>query len=305
MAVSKVPQKIVRFAARCVTPAAALTTVFCYAVALPDFGSSTIGILTGRYASISSGAIRIPSAATWPLEYACVLARPGLEGLRLHVPVWTLFQGMSRSLLFVLAGIALTVFANIHAWRTQDYSNRDAKTGLCIWIAASALSLFDLVRCAMLPEAWDSSALVAGLTNGEVLRAAEAAASSMLLCYVAVLAYNRVRPDLFGPFARVMNRLRRGLTWRGAAFVMLLPLFRSAVYAVLAPLGSSATTSALIVAGLEAVLLAASIRWLLTFGLGNEIRTMRSILANIIRARPLLGPSFSPPSPGRNGSTNP
>ncbi len=200
----------------------------------------------------------------------------------------------------LVAGVALVVFTNYLIWARQGAGNRDARIAVCVWFISLGLNFFDLVRVAVLPETWDARILIEGVTFGEVLRAAETFASVYLLCCWLVLHNNRVQPHLFGPFARIMNPVRRGLTVRGAVAVTVLPLVIFLAQPLLtraAHVSGNADAATIILEGANLLLLVWS---LFLHGMWRHLRSVAALGEKIIAMQPLIGQTGEPPpSPER------
>jgi hypothetical protein len=279
---------------------AVLAALVCFYESLSFVNTHGVGDLADRYMRFPPYALPAPSVVAWPLEYLWMLAKPWVtawmtSGARHgseHYPTGAL-------VLFAL-GVGLVLAANVVMWARQDYSNGDARIAVWVWLISLSLNLFDLLRMVALPETWDRINLINGISCGEALRAAEMIASVYLLSSWMVLNNNRVRPDLFGPFAKIMNKVRRGLTWRGAIAAMLFPFIIALAMPILQRAAHPSDNTDVLTVIVEAALFLLVLWMLFLGGMWRLVRATASLGAQIIKTLPPIGRTNEPPpSPDR------
>jgi len=282
--------------ARFINSAVVASALACLYVALVIANPNDPRLLADRYAQFPPHALPIPSVVSWPLEYFWMIAKPWFDS-------WTAFGSGHRglhtsiaSLGFLAAGAGLVVFANFLIWSRQGASNRDARVAVWVWFVSLGLNFFDLFRVASLLETWDGTVLLGVVTFGEALRAAEVIASVYLLCCWRVLHNNRVQPHLFGPFAKIMNTVRRGLTYRGAVAVVVWPFAVSLAQPMLGRAGHLTGDADVVTVIVEGALLVLLL-WTLFFGgILKHLLSVVSLGEQIIGMQPLIGQTSEPPS---------
>ena len=153
----------------------------------------------------------VPMVIVWPLVFVSDVIRAALAGRAA-----TLAPAG-----FTLATVILTAAANLVTYLAQDERNRAARAGVALWMLSLALNLGDVIATAVYPGFWLAAG--GGASLGAWVRVGEIGSSVGLLTVLAAIRYNRVRPDVFFAIADMMGPVRRGLTWRVAVAVVLLP----------------------------------------------------------------------------------
>lgn len=235
---------------------------------------------------------QIPAVITWPLQAAYAAGRQVV----LHP------EQQTHCMAWLGAGASLIVLANSVQWARQTITNRATKVALSIWITSLAFNMFDVVRVAALPGSWDTSDALTGWPNGAVLRWAEIVSSVALLSFYSVMHANRVAPHVIGPFAKLMNPVRRGLTWRVAFTAAVLPAAARNSVPVLVRLTNNPTGGALIAHVLEGSLIGLFLWKLLFAGIAQHLGSLLTFGWQIVRMQPPVRRGNPPPSPPNRGS---
>jgi hypothetical protein len=225
----------------------------------------------------------IPAVAGWPVLYVWVVARALYLGAP-HARIALELAG---------AGAALVALSTVLNWAFQTYRNRSGVWAVRLWALSLALSAFDLFRVAALPPTWDGATLL-GFTYGGVLRALEVTVAVYLMSLSLVVHHNRVRPDLFGAWAKIATKVRQGLILQGAFFVTLLPPVRATVESLIKatteiPAGANK-------AGVVAlwVVIVFSLWCTFFYGMAKLIGEVAGLIGQIIKLEPPLSEPFDP-----------
>lgn len=228
----------------------------------------------------------IPAVAGWPVLYVWVVAR----ALYLGAP-----HAMA-ALELVGAGAALVGLSTVLNWAFQTYRNRSGIWAVRLWALSLALSAFDLFCVAALPPSWGGATL-RGFTYGGMLRGFEVTVTVYLVSLSLVVHHNRVRPDLFGAWAKIANPVRQGLILRGAALVTVLPLVLAAQRALIGlasnPPGKSDAMGHAMIWGVTIWCLA--LVWsLVAGGMAKHLQTVGELIGQIIKLEPPLSEPLDP-----------
>jgi hypothetical protein len=278
--------------------AAVPASIVCVAEAITSLPAAEVGDLFKRSVAFTAPDGRpidlhlIPAVVTWPLQAAYAVGRPA-----------ALHSGPQGSLLIWLgSGAALIVLSNTLLWNGQNTTNRATRAAVMIWAGSLALNMFDIFRVAVLPASWDTSELLTSLPNGVALRWAEIAASTSLLSFYSVMHANRVAPHIVGPFAKLMNPVRRGLTWRVAVMAAALPWVLRHLPPVFALLTDNRTVSALVAHVMVAIFLGLVAWRVLLAGIAKHLGSLISLGWQIVKMQPPIRKENSPPASPNRGN---
>lgn len=294
--IKSVVHRLGQRSARFINPAVVASALACFYAALIIANPNDPRLLADRYAQFPPHALPVPSVVSWPFEYLWMIAKPWFDS-------WIAFgsghSGLHTSIAslgFLAAGAGLVVFANFLIWSRQGASNRDARVAVWVWLVSLLLNFFDLLHVAVLPETWDGTVLLGVVTFGGALRAAEVIASVYLLCCWRVLRNNRVQPHFFGPFAKIMNTVRRGLTYRGAVAVVVWPFAVSLAQPMLSRAGHLSGDADIATVIIEGGLLLLLLWTLFLGGIWRHLLAVAALVEQIIGMQPLIGQTSEPPS---------